>query len=137
MRKLLLPGICCAAVAAAMLWINTPPAAAVKEFRDQFEARYVKPDSTKATDVALAEAFDEAKCYVCHIKGKSRKYHNAYGEALKQLLDRKTDKDNVEKIQKALETVENQKSNPEKADSPTYLEIIKSGKLPAGIVEAE
>ena len=117
--------------------LSYPPAEAVKEFKEQFDARYVKPDGTDPVEVALAEAVKEANCYVCHVKGKSRKYHNVYGEALEEFLDRKDDKENVEKIQKALETVEKLKSDPDNDSSPTYLDIIKSGKLPVGIVEAE
>ncbi len=36
------------------------PAVAVKEFKDAFQAKYIKPKSSAANDVALAEAFEIA-----------------------------------------------------------------------------
>jgi len=119
-------------VAAAMLWIAAQPAGAINNFRKEFEARYVKPDSTEPNDVALREAFEAAKCYVCHVKGESRKVRNAYGTALSELLDKKEDKDNLEKIREALDTVAASKSDPNNPDSPTFGELISSGKLPVG-----
>ena len=104
MKKLLLPLLCGALVAGAMLWLGTPQAKAIKQFKDQFEAKYVKPDSQDAKEKALAEAAAKAKCLICH-EGKSKKSRNAYGRALAELLDRKKDRDNQEKIQAALDAV--------------------------------
>ena len=75
-----------------------PPAFAIKQFETEFKALYVK-DGTP-----LAAAVEQAKCNVCH-KGKSKKDRNAYGEALAERLDKKADKDDKEKIRKALEEV--------------------------------
>ena len=69
------------------------PANADKAFRDQFKAKYIKPDSTDPKDVALREAFQEAGCNVCHV-GDDRENRNAYGQALAKFLSRKTDKKN-------------------------------------------
>jgi len=134
MRKTLLPGLCGLIVATGMLWVSTPSAKAIKAFKDQFEAKYVKPDSTEPGDVALAKAVAEAKCYVCHEKG-SKKNRNAYGRSLSELLDRKEDKENVEKIQESLDAIAALKSNPDDADSPTFGELLGQGKLPVDAPE--
>ncbi|MCX7406240.1 MAG: hypothetical protein NT089_10990 [Planctomycetia bacterium] len=97
------------------------PAFAIKQFFDQFKAIYVKADSTDPKEKAFAAAVETAKCNVCH-EGKSKKDRNAYGQALAELLDKKEDKENVEKIKKSLETVA--------AESPTFGDRIKEGKLP-------
>lgn len=59
----------------------TREAFAIKQFADEFKAMYVK-DGTP-----LAAAVEEAKCNVCHM-GKSKKDHNAYGNALAERLDK-------------------------------------------------
>ena len=107
------------------------PAFAIKEFFDEFKAVYVKPDSSDPAEKALATAVEAAKCNLCH-KGKEKKDRNAYGHALAELLDKKEDAKNMEKIRKALETVAGMKS----ADGePTFGELIKMGKLPGGPAE--
>jgi hypothetical protein len=98
---------------------------AIKQFADEFKAMYVK-DGTP-----LAAAVEEAKCNVCHM-GKSKKDHNAYGNALAERLDKKEDAKNVEKIRKALEEVAALPSDPAKADAPTFGQLIADGKLPGG-----
>lgn len=102
-------------------------AQATMNFKNAFEAKYVKADSTDAAEQALAAAVKEAKCNVCHT-GTSKKMRNAYGKALDQLLD-KAEKDPV-KITEALEKVAAEKSNPEDANSKTFGELLKEGKLP-------
>jgi hypothetical protein len=124
-------------VAAGTLWMTAEPAGAINNFKKEFEAKYVRADSTEPNDVALREAVAAARCYVCHVKGESRKARNVYGTALSELLDKIEDKDNVEKIRAALDTVAGKKSNPNNGDSPTFGELISSGKLPAGADEAE
>jgi hypothetical protein len=107
------------------------PAFAIKQFQDEFKAVYVKPDSSDPAEKALATAVEAAKCNLCH-KGKEKKERNAYGHALAELLDKKEDAKNMEKIRKALETVAAMKS----ADGePTFGELIKMGKLPGGPAE--
>ena len=65
-------------------------------------------------------------------QGEGKEDRNAYGHALAELLDKKEDAKNMEKIRKALETVAGMKS----ADGePTFGELIKMGKLPGGPVE--
>lgn len=101
---------------------------AIKQFSDQFKELYVKEGTP------LAAAVETAKCNVCH-KGKKKTDRNAYGEALAKLLDKKADKDDVEKIRKALETVANESSNPDDPAAPTFGDLIEEGKLPGGPVE--
>ena len=120
------------AVAVAMVAGATArPALAIKQFNDEFKAVYVKPDSSDPAEKALAAAVETAKCNLCH-KGKEKKDRNAYGEALAELLDKKEDAKNVDKIRKALETVA-AKASPD--GGPTFGELIKAGKLPGGAPE--
>jgi hypothetical protein len=99
---------------------------AIKQFADEFMAMYVEEGTPLAAEV------DKAKCNVCHV-GKSKKDRNAYGQALAELLDKKEDKENKEKIRQALETVA---SKPSAGDgSPTFGDLIKQGKLPGGSAE--
>ncbi len=99
---------------------------AIKQFADEFKAVYVKDGSPLAAEV------EKAKCNVCHV-GKSKKDRNAYGQALAELLDKKEDKENKEKIRQALETVASMPSAG--AGSPKFGDLIKEGKLPGGPVE--
>lgn len=104
------------------------PAFAIKEFFDEFKAVYVKPDSADANEKALAAEVETAKCNVCHA-GSSKKERNAYGNALADLLDKKEDKKNADKIRKALETVA---AMPSADGGPTFGDLLKQGKLPGG-----
>ncbi len=113
-----------------LIGFTASPALAVKEFKDAFKAKYVKPDSTDANDVALAGAFDQASCTVCHAPGDDRKIRNDYGKQLAKLLS-KEDKKNRAKILAAMDVVAKLKSNPKDPASPTFGEKIASGKLPA------
>jgi hypothetical protein len=111
---------------------RTPPQAnADKAFRDEFVAVYVKADSDKPDDKAFAAVVDKAKCNICHV-GKVKKNRNNYGKALGELLSRKTDAEDKEKIQAALKKIESLHSNPKDDKSPTFIELIRSGKLPGG-----
>jgi hypothetical protein len=106
------------------------PANAIKQFRDEFKAKYVKADSQEPKDVALREAVEQAGCSVCHV-GEERTNRNSYGQALAKLLDRKTDAKNKQKIQAALEKAAAMKTNPGDPKSPTFGELLSQGKLPA------
>jgi hypothetical protein len=99
---------------------------AIKQFADEFKAAYVEEGTPLAAEV------EKAKCNVCHM-GKSKKDRNAYGQALSELLDKKEDKDNKDKIRQALETVAAKPSAG--AGSPTFGDLIKEGKLPGGPAE--
>jgi mono/diheme cytochrome c family protein len=101
---------------------------AVKQFTAEFAAKYVKSDSTEPSDVAFRKAVEQAKCAICHQgRGKSL---NTYGREVGKLL-RKSDKNNKEKIEKALTEAATKKANPQDAHSPTFGELIEKGKLPS------
>ena len=104
--------LCVALAAAGFAGLAARPAVAVTAFRQQFRAKYVKPDSKDPKDVAFRAAFDEAGCNLCHV-GDDRTRRNAYGQALGKFLSRKTDTQNKEKIQAALDKVAAMKSNPD------------------------
>ena len=106
---------------ALILSLAHSPAEAIPPFQKEFVKMYAPPGSP------LAAKVKKVKCNICH-KGKKKKDRNAYGDALAKLLDRKKDKKNVEKIRKALKTVESQSATP---GGPTFGELLKAGKLPA------
>lgn len=101
------------------------PAFAIKQFFDEFKAVYVKAGSPLAAEV------ETAKCNVCHAGG-NKKERNAYGNALADLLDKKADAKNVEKIRASLETVASMPSDPAQPDAPTFGALLGQGKLPGG-----
>jgi hypothetical protein len=128
---------CCAAVAAVLV---TRPASAIPQFFNEFKAKYADPEGTDEQK-ALNETIEAIKpatlrCNVCH-EGKDKKKRNAYGEAMAELLDKKEDKDNKEKIQEALDKISEIKIDPEDEKSPTYGEILAEGKLPIEVKEEE
>lgn len=114
---------------AGTLFAQIESAHAIAPFKKQFEVKYVKKEPGSPAETALAAAVKKAKCNVCHV-GKKKKDRNAYGDALAELLDRKKDSRNKEKILEALEKVAAMKSNPDDPSSPTYGELISQGKLP-------
>lgn len=114
----------------ALIGLTASPAMAVKEFKDAFKAKYIKSDSTAANDVALAQAFDQASCAVCHAGGDNKKIRNDYGKQIAKLVHKEDKKDKA-KIKAALETVAKLKSKASDPKSPTFGEKIASGKLPA------
>ena len=114
----------------ALIAMTAAPALAVKEFRDAFKSKYVKPDSTTANDEALAAAVDQTSCGICHADAKNKKIRNDYGKQLAKLI-KKTDKKNKDKIFKAMDKVAEMKSKPDDPKSPTFGDKITSGKLPA------
>lgn len=123
-------------VAAAVVALVTQPASAIKNFKEQFEAKYVKEDSRNPKEKAFAAAVEKAKCNVCH-QGRSKKDRNAYGTALSVLLDKKEDRDDEEKIVTSFDLVSRIKANPADPKSPTFGELISQGKLPGGEPEEE
>ena len=113
---------------------------AIKPFEKQFWALYVDKNDNKDF-VTLVKK--QAKCFVCHDavklddKGKlSKKFRNAYGQQLDKLLDKKTDKKNIEKIRKAMDQVAKMKADPKAtkdSKGPTFGDRIKQGKLPVDL----
>jgi cytochrome c2 len=113
------------------LWLGrpAPQANADKAFRDEFVAAYVKAESDNPKEKGFAAAVEKAKCNICHV-GKVKKNRNRYGKALAELLSRKTDTEDKEKIQAALKKVEAKRCDPKNEKSPTFGELIRAGKLP-------
>ena len=117
-------------VACVVSILTADRASAYGEFKKEFVKKYIHEDSSAANDAALAAAAKKANCNVCH-KGKDRKNRNAYGDALNKYITKK-DRKKPEKIQGALDKVEADPSDPGKPGSPSFGQLIKEGKLPAG-----
>ena len=103
---------------------------AIPNFKKRFEAKYADKNGTdvqKSVNKAMGKG--TKACLVCH-KGKSKKMRNAFGEKLSDLLDKKADKNNMKKIDEALEKVVKMKIHPDKADSATFGDRLAAGKLP-------
>jgi cytochrome c2 len=112
-------------------WPSVRAVQADTAFRAEFVAKYVKPDGKDPKDKALAEAAEKARCNICH-EGLNKKNRNAYGKSLGELLSRKTDTENKEKIRAALDTVAKKQIDPKDPASPTFGDLIRAGKLPGG-----
>jgi cytochrome c553 len=132
MRKLTLTVL----AAALVCGLSLNAAHAIAPFKKEFDEKYVKKDSGDAKDQEFAAAVKKANCLVCHGKNaegkEDKKVRNPYGQALDKLLDKKEDAKNKDKIQAALDTVAKEKSNPDDGSSPTFGDLINSGKLPGG-----
>lgn len=128
--------LCCAAFFVALL---VEPVAALPQFFNEFKAKYADPEGDDIQK-SLAEQIKAMKaterCNICHV-GKDKKKHNPYGLALAELLDKKEDKDNKEKIQESLDKVAEIHIDPEDDKSPTYGDLLKEGKFPIEIKEEE
>ena len=111
-----------------VLWA-AEPVVAVPQFYKVFKKEYLD----NHPDKKYAEAVNKgtAKCLVCH-QGKKRKNHNAFGKPLVELLDRKKDLKNVEKITAELKKVVAMHVDPKDDKSETYLDRIKASKWPGG-----
>jgi hypothetical protein len=117
-------------VAALLLGLcSARPAAAVVQFYNVFKAQYLEKHPDKQYAAALTKASD--KCFVCH-QGKNRKHHNAFGIPLVEMLDRKKDMKNVEKIKAALAKVMAMHVDPKDESSETFGDRVKAGKWPGG-----
>ena len=135
MKKVLLV-LLCGAVGLGTLALMAEPAQAIPPFKKEFDLKYLHKDSQAPNEVALVEVVEKVKCNVCHV-GKDKKMRNAYGDSLAELLDKKEDAKNPEKIQDALIKVEALNSVPGDANSPTFGDLIRQGKLPGGNAEEE
>ena len=108
----------------------TSSAVAVKQFQTEFYRLYdIDGKAEQPTD--FAKTVLKAKCFLCH-KGKKKKNHNLYGQELEQLLDKKKDAKNPEKIALAIQKVAKLRTDPKDKKSPTYGELIQAGNLPGG-----
>lgn len=148
MRRTAIWLVCATLASLVLLAIGTPDARAIKPFKDQFDAKYVKSDSTDPKEAAFFDAVRSAGCNLCHVGGfRDRQYRNEYGAALSKRLDHHKDDPDVDglsaeqkqqlvtKIQAALDEVAGQKSSDDSPDAPTFGELIAAGKLPAKVVK--
>jgi hypothetical protein len=108
------------------------PAVAVQQFLTEFDKMYLADHPNEEFQKAARDP--KMKCLICH-QGKNRKNRNVYGAFLDELLDRKKDIKNVDKIKEALAKVGAMHSDPEDESSPTYDELIKAGTFPGGTLE--
>jgi hypothetical protein len=123
MRKLAL--VMFFALVAVLLSVR--PAQAILQFQKEWVKLYVGDDK----DTDFGKQVKKANCWVCH-QGKLRKHHNSYGIHLVDLLDKKADMKNPEKIIEAIKKVEAMHSVAGDDTSPTYGELIERGELPGG-----
>jgi cytochrome c2 len=116
-------------VVCVLLSATARPAAAVLQFYKVWETEYLTnhPDPEFATLVKKPAN----RCYVCHV-GKKRSHRNVYGAQMDELLDRKTDAKDKEKILAAIKQVGAMHVDPNDDSSETYNERIAAGKFPAG-----
>lgn len=125
-------------------------ALAITAFKNEFFETYVKENPSSAAEKSFADVASATtgKCWVCHVNmskyeppetGLGKKVRNSYGKALSQFLQkdkfssdrRKAEPDKVKvEIQAALKKVAAMKSDPKDPKSPTFGELIASGKLP-------
>jgi hypothetical protein len=115
-------------ISLATMILMTQVLYAFPQFGKGFKKLYLETTSDK-----FKQAVSAAKCNLCHDptkktdKGKSsKKFKNAYGQALDKLLGKK-DKKNKEKIEQALKDVEQEKA-PDSEE--TFGERLRGGKLP-------
>lgn len=109
------------------------PAMALLQFFKIWDEVYL---ANHENEEFVKEARDAKKmrCLICH-QGKKRTNHNPYGIHLVELLDKKADIRNPEKVKEALAKVGAMHSDPEDENSPTYDEIIAKGEFPGGTFE--
>lgn len=125
--------LCLLALAALLIAVAPArPAGAVAQFCKVFRTEYLDNHPDQEYAAALNKA--AVRCLVCH-QGKNRKHHNAFGEHLEELLDRKKDVKDVEKIKAALKKVVELHVDPKDDKSETYLDRIKASKWPGGELE--
>jgi hypothetical protein len=135
----------CALLTLLLIGSLAGTATAIAPFKKVFFEVYVKPDSSDPGEKAFAELAKSkttGECWVCHSKWKGAKkdVRNSYGKALSTFLQKKnfgserlsSERDKCDQeIREALEKVAAMKSNPKDPKSPTFGELIKSGKLPS------
>lgn len=126
---------------AVNFWASS--AQALPAFKKAFEKRYV--ENSTSDDFKAAEK--TASCNVCHIKDHPKTERNAYGKALshftgghvakdmkaaKDAGDEAKAKELMDKAVKALDHAFDETEGKKSPSGPTYGELLKAGKLPAG-----
>lgn len=129
MRKL----FCAAFALVACAWA-TEDALAIKTFQEAWNKYYIEGEG-KMKD--LKDQVAEAKCNVCHVQGEKKTVHNAYGEALEELLDKDNYKatrvkEEPEKVQKELEEAFKKVEDHKGPGDMTFKQRMEKGMLPGG-----
>lgn len=116
-------------VVSILLSATARPAAAVLQFYKVWEGEYLTNHSDQEFAALVKKPAN--RCFVCH-QGKNRKHHNVYGEHLDDLLDRKKDAKDKEKILAAIKQVGEMHFDANDEKSPTFNQRIAEGKFPGG-----
>lgn len=124
---------CLFLVTVVILLANARPAAAVVQFYNEFAKIYLDEHPNKEFAAEMKKGTN--KCYVCHV-GKKRTNHNAFGDELAKLLDRKKDLKDKEKIAAAVKQVMEMHVDPNDEKSETYADRVAAGKWPVGDLES-
>ena len=123
----------CLFLLAAIVWsVTAQPAAAVLQFYKVWKEEYL--DNHPDQEYAALVNKGTNKCYVCHV-GKKRNQHNEYGQHLVELLDRKKDLKDKEKIAAAIKQVGELHFDPDDDSSETFNQRIAESKFPGGELE--
>jgi hypothetical protein len=109
------------------------PSAAVVQFYMQYKKDFL--DNHKDKEYAAFVNKATNRCFVCHQGKKSRKNHNAFGKHLVELLDRRKDIRDKEKIAAAIRKVVEMPIDPKDEKGEKYIDRIKASKWPAGELE--
>ncbi len=129
MKRAVLLSLAAAFALTVMFVVAVDEAHAIPQFSKEFKAKYVDAESSDPVMKDFAVKVKKAKCNICHV-GKKKKNRNAYGDQLSELLDKKKDKKDKEKIQASLDTVAEMKVDPEDENSPTYADLFAAGEIP-------
>jgi cytochrome c2 len=108
------------------------PAAAVVQFYNVFAKEHLDTHADK--EFAAAVKKPAVRCFVCH-QGKNRKNHNPFGDHLVEMLDRKKDLRDVEKISASIKKALEMHVDPKDEKSETYADRLKASKWPGGELE--
>ena len=139
MKKVVITLFAVAISGSTFLGLYVGTAQSRPQYFGEFRKMYVKPDGSD-DEKMFAKEVAEAKCFVCHVPGKTKEERNSYGKELAKAIKPadweagkkwpgETDK---AKIDEALKKVADMHVDPNDPKSPTFGDLIKSGKLPAG-----
>jgi hypothetical protein len=124
--------LCLFLVAFSFVANMVQPARAVVQFYTEFKKEYLDTHSDKEFAAAVNKA--AVRCLVCH-QGKVRKHHNPFGDHLVEMLDRKKDIRDKEKIRAAIKKALELHVDPKDDKSETYMDRLKASKWPGGELE--
>jgi cytochrome c2 len=123
----------CLFLLSAIVWsLTAQPAGAVLQFYKVWKEQYL--DDHPDQEYAALVNKGTNKCFVCHV-GKQRKHHNVYGQHFVDLLDRKTDTKDKEKIAAAIKQVGELHFEADDEASETFNQRIAESKFPGGELE--